>query len=183
MDYSLPASSVHGILQARILEWVAIPFSRESSLPSDWTLVSHMIGRFFTVWVTREQPWVQIPVPLPTRHMHLGKSLTSSCFWLLICKELSHSGWSKRLTSVLLSACPWCQGIMGDRAYGFGPEACRTEHHNPDLKGGRSQVWTCWLWLLAARILIPALWSQHLLSGLLWSAQNSLPPLCGYQDF
>ena len=92
MDCSLPASSVHGILQARILEWVAIPFSRESSLPRDWTLVSHMTGRFFTVWVAREQTCAQIPVPFPTRHMHLGKSWTSSCFWLLICKE-SVSQW------------------------------------------------------------------------------------------
>ena len=48
------ASLVHGILQARILEWVAIPFSRESSLPRDWTQVSHIAGRFFTIWATRE---------------------------------------------------------------------------------------------------------------------------------
>ena len=40
MDYSLPGSSVHGILQARILEWVAIPFLRGSSWPRDWTWVS-----------------------------------------------------------------------------------------------------------------------------------------------
>ena len=40
--------SLHGILQARILEWVAIPFSRGSSWPTDWTQVSHVAGRFFT---------------------------------------------------------------------------------------------------------------------------------------
>ena len=57
MDSSLPGSSVHGILQARILEWVAIPFSRESSWPRDWTWVSRASGRFFTVWVTREVQW------------------------------------------------------------------------------------------------------------------------------
>ena len=39
---------VHGILQARILEWVAIPFPRESSQPMDQTQVSHIAGRFFT---------------------------------------------------------------------------------------------------------------------------------------
>ena len=39
---------VHGILQARILEWVAIPFSRRSSQPRDQTQVSHIAGRFFT---------------------------------------------------------------------------------------------------------------------------------------
>ena len=54
MDYSPPGSSVHRILQARILEWVAIPFSRESSWLRDWTCVSHIVGRFFTIWITRE---------------------------------------------------------------------------------------------------------------------------------
>ena len=49
---SPPGSSVHGILQARMLEWVAIPFSRESSRPRDLTWVSHIAGRFFTVWIT-----------------------------------------------------------------------------------------------------------------------------------
>ena len=47
MDCSLPDSSVRGILQARILEWIAIPFSRESSQPRDQTLVSCIVGRFF----------------------------------------------------------------------------------------------------------------------------------------
>ena len=46
--------TVHGILQARILEWVAFPFSRESSQLRDQTLVSCIVGRFFTSWATRE---------------------------------------------------------------------------------------------------------------------------------
>ena len=54
MNCSPPGSSSHGILQARILEWVAIPFSRGSSQPRDRTPVSHTAGRFFTVWATRE---------------------------------------------------------------------------------------------------------------------------------
>ena len=54
MDYSPPGSSVDGILQARILEWVAIRFSRGSSQSRDWTLVSCIAGRFFTIWATRE---------------------------------------------------------------------------------------------------------------------------------
>ena len=49
MDCSPPGSSVHGILQARILEWVAIPFSRGSSGPIDETQVSCIAGRFFTI--------------------------------------------------------------------------------------------------------------------------------------
>ena len=49
MDYT-----VHGILQARILEWVAVPFSRGSSQPRDRTQVSLIAGGFFTRWATRE---------------------------------------------------------------------------------------------------------------------------------
>ena len=49
-------SSVHGILQARILESVAISFSRGSSWPRDGTQVSHIAGRFFTDWAPREAP-------------------------------------------------------------------------------------------------------------------------------
>ena len=56
VDYSLPGSSVHGILQARILEWVTISFSRGSSRPRDQTQVSFIAGRFFTVQTTREAP-------------------------------------------------------------------------------------------------------------------------------
>ena len=52
MDCSLPGFSVHGILQAGILEWTAIPFSRGTSQPRDQTLVSCLAGRFFTVWAT-----------------------------------------------------------------------------------------------------------------------------------
>ena len=48
MDCSLPGSSIHGIFQARVLEWVAISFSRGSSLPRDRTQVSHIEGRHFT---------------------------------------------------------------------------------------------------------------------------------------
>ena len=54
MDYNLPGSSVHGILQGRILEKVAIPSSRGSSRPRNQTRVSHIAGRFFTIWATRE---------------------------------------------------------------------------------------------------------------------------------
>ena len=53
VDYSLPDSSVHGILQARISEWIAIPFSRGSSQPRDHTWISCISSRFFTVWATR----------------------------------------------------------------------------------------------------------------------------------
>ena len=54
MDCSPPDSSIHEILQARLLEWVAISFSRGSSRPRDWTRVSCIVGRCFTICATRE---------------------------------------------------------------------------------------------------------------------------------
>ena len=56
MDCSLSGSPVHGILQARILEWVAIPFS----WPRFNSWVSRIAGRFFTVWATKEAPDVVV---------------------------------------------------------------------------------------------------------------------------
>ena len=54
MDCSPPGSSVHGIFQAIVLEWIAISFSRGSSQPRDWTRVSCIVDRCFTIWATRE---------------------------------------------------------------------------------------------------------------------------------
>ena len=65
VDCSPPGSSVHGILQARTLEWVPVPFSMGSSQPRDQTHVSCIIGKFFTIWDTKEAQgileWVVYP--------------------------------------------------------------------------------------------------------------------------
>ena len=58
MDCGPPGSSVHGILQARILEWVAMPFSRGSSQPRDQTCVS-----FFSIWGALGRDWFDCLVP------------------------------------------------------------------------------------------------------------------------
>ena len=58
VDCSLPGSSVHEILQARIL--LAMPSFRGSSQPRDWTQVSWIVGRHFTIWATREVPFFYI---------------------------------------------------------------------------------------------------------------------------
>ena len=57
--YDPMAYTVHGILQVRILEWVAFPFSRGSSQSRDQTQVSHSAGRLFTSWATREALWIR----------------------------------------------------------------------------------------------------------------------------
>ena len=75
MDCSLPGFSIHGTFQARIPEWVAISFSRESSPPRDQTQFSCIVGRRFTLWATREacmQMWIQDMAPnrWPLQHSH-----------------------------------------------------------------------------------------------------------------
>ena len=85
MDCSLPGSSVHGILQVKILEWVAIPSSRESSPTRYWTHVACIAGRCSTFWDTKEDSlthnhhlcklslwlWTELPSGLP-QFPHLG---------------------------------------------------------------------------------------------------------------
>ena len=56
MDCGSPGFSVRGLLQARILEWVDMPFSGGSSWPRDRTWASRIAGRLFTIWVTRDAP-------------------------------------------------------------------------------------------------------------------------------
>ena len=67
LDCSPPGSSVHGMLQARTLEWVAMPFSRGSSRPRDRTRVSRIAGGFFTLWAAWEAlrifiSWTSVPL-------------------------------------------------------------------------------------------------------------------------
>ena len=90
MDCSLPGSSVHGSFQARILEWVAISFSRRSSQPRDWTQVSRIAGRRFTVWATREAiytvaVYISQFIPLPSLTLwypYLSSLDLCLSFWL-----------------------------------------------------------------------------------------------------
>ena len=72
--------TVHGILQARILEWVAVLFSRESSQPSDRTQVSLIAGRFITSWAIREaqEYWSRKPIPFPADLPNPGIKLGST---------------------------------------------------------------------------------------------------------
>ena len=85
MDYSLPGSSVHGIFQAIVLEWIAISFSRGSSQPRDQTRVYRIVDRRFTVWATNSHviPWWKETtiMKLPTFSLEWNEV---SYVWLLI---------------------------------------------------------------------------------------------------
>ena len=80
MDCSRPGSSVNGIFQARILEWIAISFSKGSSPPRNWTWVSYIAGRFFTNWATKE--CLQKTVIIITNNNNrIGTSLGVQWLW------------------------------------------------------------------------------------------------------
>ena len=74
MDYGPPGFSVHEILHGRILEWVAMPFSRGSSRPRDGTHIFRIAGEFFTSWATTEaqEYWSEYPIPSPGDLPNLG---------------------------------------------------------------------------------------------------------------
>ena len=120
MDCSLPGSSVKGIFQARELEWVAIFFSRGSFWPRDWTWVSRIAGRCFTIWATREAP--NLGSMLKSRDLHLlrkvhivkpmvfsssqvwiweldhkeGWGPKNRCFWIMVWRRLLRVPWTAR---------------------------------------------------------------------------------------
>ena len=95
MDCSLPGSSVHGILQAQILECVAILFSRGSSPPRNWTQVSCIAGVFFTGWATREASVYicnsQYPNPSHPPLFPLYPCIHSLCLFLYSALEIDSS--------------------------------------------------------------------------------------------
>ena len=97
MDCSLPGSSIHGIFQARVLDWIAISFSRRSSWLRDWTRVSHSVGRHFTIWATREAAashrttrWVEQLSSRRSRNENLHPKPQSQ-LWHDIQKTASHT--------------------------------------------------------------------------------------------
>ena len=113
MDSIQPGSSVHGILQARILEWVAVSFSRWSSQPRDRTWVVFIAGRFFTIWATWEA--------LKSSSVQFSHSVMSNCLW-------SHGLWHTRppcplpTPGVYSNSCPlsqWCHPTISSSVIPF----------------------------------------------------------------
>ena len=87
MGYIPPVSSVHGILQTGILEWVAMPFSRASSRPKDGTHMSYsscLVGRFFTTSATCEEPPPLIALAICYRTLTLSRVQASTLLRLQV---------------------------------------------------------------------------------------------------
>ena len=89
MDCSLPGSSIHGIFQARVLEWVAISFSRESSWPRDRNQISCIVGRRFTIWARKGHNTLLLGLNKNLYKAHCS-SVSFACGQILYC--LSHQG-------------------------------------------------------------------------------------------
>ena len=113
MDWSLLGFSVYGILQARILEWVATPSSRDTSQPRDRTLVSFLTGIFFTVWATGTSP--------SPRRDYYGHRAHVGVYWKRLTlprverregsdRETSRWGW--HLKMVLKNLCLFTDGTV-----------------------------------------------------------------------
>ena len=100
MDYSPPSSSVHEILQTKILKWVSIPFSRGSSPPRDQTWVSCTAGRFFTVWASKEAH-EHAAVLSYSRKDTMGTSLEVQWLWLCAPNEGGTGSIPGRRTKIL----------------------------------------------------------------------------------
>ena len=106
MDCSPPGSSVHGILQVRILEWVAVPFSRGSSWPRDWTRISHIAARFLTIWATREAPEI-------VEHLKINGAMTYGIFKNIQSLTVSSHLYCSLLGKVFIIFClHYCSSLL-----------------------------------------------------------------------
>ena len=129
VDCSPPSSSVHGILQARILEWVSISFSRGSSQPRDRTQVSHIAGRHFNLCTTRDALKYKNTVSQKTSYRDTELQ-----------KEKVTQGVSKTLGITYYFHCAWRPQSSGkvERANQFLKSAIKkiTQETSLEWKGG-----------------------------------------------
>ena len=149
MDCSLPGFSVHGIFQARILEWVAISFSRGSSQPRDWTQVSLNASRRFTLWATREAKsiyfWIYM---ILISYAHSPKPVFRFQQWVLcghFLKKKSIHIWNFLLWCYnplkLYSPPPWNLKVKLGKEDDFERKPKRNHKEMPSIKSKQ-----CWKW-------------------------------------
>ena len=112
MDCSLLGSSVHGILQARILGWVAIPFTRGSSRHRDQIRVSCITGSFFTNWATKEAQ---------SSYESESRSVVSNSLW----PHGLYSPWNSPGQNTGLGSLCLLQGIFPTQGLSPGLPHCR----------------------------------------------------------
>ena len=131
MVYSQPGSSVGGILQARIPEWVAIPFLRRSSQPRDRAWVSCIADRLFTVWATREAEIVYHVCKRPLLSLALATSLKVISPRAIVhpCSWKEHDSPARK---ILVVSCPLPPSLLCSmQKWGCLSSHCRTPFYHP----------------------------------------------------
>ena len=144
---------VHGILQARILEWIAFLFSRGSFQLRDWTQVSHIACRFFISWATREaqEYWNGYPIPSLVDLLNSGIEMGSPALQVdSLPTELSGSE-LKSFSPVRLFATPWTVANQSPPSMEFS----RQEHWS-----GLPFPWVNWV-LNQAQKVFNSKWVSH----------------------
>ena len=146
--------TVHGILQARILQWAAFPFSRGSSQSQDLTQVSHIAGRFFISWATRGAQEHSIYTPIlkrrrkgKRRKSDLGGSIKHEA---LAQSHLAGATWHLEVYVTPTGCGPVCDGSeVGTKYSNLSPltpqcltSASHNSHWNPDSRGAYVMAWT-----------------------------------------
>ena len=159
MDYSLPGSSAHGILQARVLEWVAIPFSRRSSLFRNWTWVLCITGEFFTVWTRQQKPCSHRHLPLEQQNLskcpldqycwhfnvhmrHLANLLTCK-FWFSSSGTGLESLTSCKLPGDALTTGPWTTFWVRSSRHSSRYDLLERRNHLNHLYISCTLLWYC----------------------------------------
>ena len=123
MDCSLPHSSIQGIFQARVLEWVAVSFSRGSYWPRDQTWVSRIVGRCFIVWTIREAHSLVCMYPFCAGYIpicvYYGDQLGRKCFlvFFLMNTPVMFKYQSKGIKCYNNSKCKWLNIVTGKFSY------------------------------------------------------------------
>ena len=172
MDYRPPGSSVHDILQARVLEWVAVSFSRGSSHPRDQTWVSCIAGRFFTNWATTAatakslQSCPSLCDPIngsPPGSAVLGILQARTLEWVAIsfCNAWKWKVKVKSLNRVQLLATPWTAAHQAPPSMGFARQEYRSRVPLPSLTE------------LLGKPLLPM--EKHQMPGLYGKSKSFLP--------
>ena len=124
-----PGSSVRGIFQARILEWVAISFSRGSSRPRDWTPVSCIAGRFFTIWATGR----------------VRKNKRRLSHWILHrCQEHTELGWAVSAEMEQCQGCGQTQVLSFLSTFDFSTDICRPSSGGATFNGHNKACLQYW---------------------------------------
>ena len=164
MDCSPSGSSIHGILQARILEWAAIPCFRGSSQPKDWTQFSCFAARSFTIWVTGEAQFlcVETWTTSDALWIRLAFQRISPCYLLRFLYSLSNYYWGP-------SPCQRCCRLGEQGRCSRGQMFIKQVISNACMLSRFSRVQLFLTpWTVAHQASLSMILSQHLLQLLLW---------------